>query len=112
MPYVQQGGYGMSTIIERIAAAEADADTIRRNAVDSARAAVADAEDAAAISIRVAKEEIKTELALASNMAERDGKNQADSLIQDRKKAVQQEMAVAAKNINKAVNLIIERITQ
>lgn len=71
----------MPTIIERIAAAEEDAEALRRNAQESARQLTAAAEDAASAALKNAREEAKAGLALASAMAEREAEAEYDRLM-------------------------------
>ncbi len=102
----------MPTIIERIAAAEADADAIRRNAAEAARNVKAQAEEDAAISLRVAREEAKTELALCDRMAENEGRRTAEALIATRTEEADAVVSAAAKKLDSAVEIIIKRITE
>ena len=61
-----KGIFKMPTVIERIAAAEADAEALKKNAQEAARSAEAAAEDEAAASLKIAREEAKAGLALAA----------------------------------------------
>lgn len=100
----------MPTVIERIAAAEADAEVLRRNAAEAAREAIADAEEEAAASLHIAREEAKAELALAQKLAEGEAKSKASLLRATREAEADSVIAEANKHMGKAVDRIIERI--
>ena len=100
----------MPTIIERIAAAEADAETMKRNAAEAARTAVAQAEDDAAVSLRTAREEAKAGLALAAAMAEKEAMGEAARLMNASRMKADVIISGASKKLDPAVALIMEEI--
>ena len=100
----------MPTIIERIAAAEADADTLKRNAQEAARTAVAQAEDDAAASLRIAREEEKAGLALAAAMANAEAENEAVRRLNAGSMRSSVIIGGASKKLENAVALILGEI--
>lgn len=100
----------MPTIIERIAAAEADADAMKRNAQEAARAAVAQAEDDAAASLKNSREEAKAGLALAAAMAEKEAVSRAARLVSQNRLNADVVIARGEKHIPAAVEEIMKHI--
>lgn len=100
----------MPTIIERIAAAEADAETVRNNAQEAAANAVASAEDEAAASLRIAREEAKAGLALAAAMAGKEADSEAARLINGSRLKADVLISGAEKKLFDAVELIMQHL--
>ena len=100
----------MPTIIERIAAAEADADVLKRNAQETARTAVAQAEDEAAASLKIAREEAKAGLALAAAMAEKEAVTEAARLVSANRLSADVVIARGEKHIPAAVEEILKSL--
>lgn len=100
----------MPTVIERIAAAEADAEAIRRNARENARELVAAAEDQAAVRLKNAREEAKAGLALAASMAEKEAEAESARLMEKAGAEADKLIAEAEKKLPDAANAIIESI--
>ena len=100
----------MPTIIERIAAAEADAEALKRNAQEAARNAEAAAEDVAAAALKIAREEAKAGLALAAAMAERDAEAEAERLLSESGSKAEALCAEARKRLPEAADIIVDHI--
>ena len=99
----------MPTVIERIAAAEADAESLRRNAQEAARNAETAAEDEAAKSLKIFREEAKAGLALARAMAEKDASAEAARLLESGRAEAERILAAAGSRLGPAAGLIIEK---
>ena len=97
----------MPTIIERIAAAEADAEALRRNAQESARNNETAAEDEAATSLKIAREEAKAGLALAAAMAEKEASAEAERLLTASDEQTEKTVAEASKKLGEAADAIV-----
>ena len=100
----------MPTIIERIAAAEADAEALRRNALEAARNAEAAAEEDAAASLKIAREEAKAGLALSAAMAEQEAELEAQRLLHKSGEEAEKLISAAEKKLPQAVELLVNRI--
>ena len=100
----------MPTIIERIAAAETDAEALKRNAQEAARAAEAAAEDEAAAALKNAREEAKAGLALASAMAEREAEAEAERLLEKSGLNAEAVIREAGEKLREASDLIVDHI--
>lgn len=100
----------MPTVIERIAAAEADADVMKRNAQEAARTAVAQAEDEAAASLKIAREEAKAGLALSAAMAEKEAVSEAARFVTQSRLSADVMIARGEKHIPAAVEEIMQHI--
>lgn len=100
----------MPTIIERIAAAEADAEALRSNAQESARQLTAAAEDAAAASLKNAREEAKAGLALASAMAEKEAEEEYERLLTASKVESEKLIAGARERVAATAESVLEHI--
>lgn len=100
----------MPTVIERISAAEADAEALRKNASEAARSAEAAAEDEAAASLKIAREEAKAGLALAAAMAEKEAGAEAARILERRRAEAAELLAKAEKNLPAAEELILDHI--
>ncbi len=100
----------MPTIIERIAAAEADAEALKRNAQEAARSAEAAAEDEAAAALKNAREEAKAGLALAAAMAEREAGAEAERLLEKSSLDAEAVIREAGKNLSAASDMIVDHI--
>ena len=100
----------MPTIIERIAAAEADAEALRRNALEAARSAETAAEEDAAASLKIAREEAKAGLALAASMAEREAEAETERLLRKSGEEAEKLIAAAETRLPKAIEAVVNRI--
>ncbi|MBO4849108.1 MAG: hypothetical protein J5586_08155 [Clostridia bacterium] len=100
----------MPTIIERIAAAEADAEALKHNAQETARMMTAAAEDDAAASLRIAREEAKAGLALAASMAEKEAEAEEKALFAKAGAEAEKLVGEARQNLPQAAGLILEHI--
>ena len=100
----------MPTVIERIAAAEADAEIIKKNAQAASATAVAAAEDDAAQSLKIAREEAKAGLALASAMAEKEALSERARIFNASRLRADVVLGEAEKRLGSAVDLIMEEI--
>ncbi|MBO4385034.1 MAG: hypothetical protein J5854_06410 [Clostridia bacterium] len=100
----------MPTVIERIAAAEADAETMKKNAQAAAAGAVAAAEDDAAQSLKIAREEAKAGLALASAMAEKEASSERARIFNAGRMRADIVIGEAEKRLGSAVDMIMEEI--
>lgn len=100
----------MPTIIERIAAAEADADSLKHNAQEAAAAALAAAEDDAAASLRIAREEAKAGLALAAAMAGKEADTEAARIMNGSRLKADVLISSAEKKVGEAVESILEQL--
>ncbi|MCR5611787.1 MAG: hypothetical protein K6F68_08190 [Clostridiales bacterium] len=100
----------MPTVIERIAAAEADADTLKKNAREAAAGTVAAAEDDAAQSLKIAREEAKAGLALAAAMAEKEASSERARIFNASRMRADIVLGEAEKKLDKAVDLIMDEI--
>ena len=94
----------MPTIIERIAAAEADAEALKRNAQEAARSAEA------AAALKNAREEAKAGLALAAAMAEREAGAEAERLLEKSSLDAEAVIREAGKNLSAASDMIVDHI--
>ena len=100
----------MPTVIERIAAAEADAEALRINAAENARELAAAAEDEAAVKLKNAREEAKAGLALAASMAEAEAKAESTRLMAKAREEAELFIKEAEAALPEATNSIIEHI--
>lgn len=100
----------MPTVIERIAAAEADAEALRRNAQETARQIETAAEDEAAAVLKNAREEAKAGLALAAAMAEKEAEAEAQRLIEAGEKETAALIAAAREKLPEAESLVMDHI--
>ena len=100
----------MPTIIERIAAAEADAEALRHNAQENAREIVTAAEDEAAASLKNAREEAKVGLALAAAMADKEAEAEAERLMAAASEEAEKLINEARNNLPSAAKAIVDHI--
>lgn len=100
----------MPTIIERIAAAEADAEALKKNAQEAARNAEAAAEDEAAAVLKNAREEAKAGLALAAAMAEKEAEAEAERILAKSSFETESLIAGAKKLLPDAASIITDHV--
>ena len=109
-PQNKKGKTIMPTIIERIAAAEADAEALKRNAREAAAGAQAAAEDDAAKSLKIAREEAKAGLALSGAMARKEAEAEAGRLLAEGREQAKALLAEAEGRVPEAAKAVVEAI--
>ena len=100
----------MDSMIDKIRAAEKQAEDIRAQAVTDARDMAARVREEAAERLAAAAESERQKTREALSKAEEDGKALSEQVLADARKIVAQEEAAARNNLSKAVAYLMERV--
>ena len=100
----------MDSMIDKIRAAEQQAEDIRAQAVTDARDMAARAREDAAERLNAAAESERQKTRDALLKAEEDGKALSEQVLAKAREAVAQEENAARKNLDKAVAYLMERV--
>lgn len=101
----------MPSIVDMIAQAENEAENIRKEAQEKAKALISEASDDCAKNERLAAEEVRRLMLFRKESARHSADVLCADIISKRRAESEQNAQVAEKNTDKAVKYIIERVT-
>ena len=101
----------MPSIVDMIAQSENEAENIRKEAQEKAKALISEASDDCAKNERLAAEEVKRLMVFRKESAHHSADALCANIISKRRAESEQNAHVAEKNTDKAVKYIIERVT-